>query len=167
MDDPTKQNRDLNWLYPDLRVRYFKLCEEMKNHYKPIFITDGFRTFERQAWIHKTQATVQSALPGDSWHNYGLAFDVAFYGANPYAETNPWEDLRRMAVMHGLEPISKFNTKGELIGDRPHFQIRYGLSLDEVKNLFKVNGIVSVWAKIDLMRNIQPGDQWFGPQLGG
>jgi hypothetical protein len=46
----------------------------------PLVLTDGYRTYACQAYLFET-VTGPVAPPGQSMHNYGLAIDVANYGA--------------------------------------------------------------------------------------
>lgn len=158
--DLSRANRDLNMLYPEVRVRLFKLIELMKTHYKPIFLVEGYRSMERQKWLYEKKIKVTNALPGNSWHNFSLAVDVAFLAPNPYADAHPWLDLRRMAVSVGFEPISRFDNEGTLTGDLPHLQCRYGMTMLEVKKLHAFGGHAAVFAAIDKIRGVEQGSEW-------
>ena len=47
-----------------------------------IIITSGMRTFEEQQALQKTG---KAAAPGKSWHNYGLAIDIALKNSSNWA----------------------------------------------------------------------------------
>lgn len=169
-------NRDIQFLYPDLKVRLFRLRSSMNELLNSkieddpslkgvittgVFLVEGYRSHERQKDLYDQGRIlpgkiVTQSKPGDSWHQYGLAIDLAFScKGDPYAEAHPWSDLIRLAEATGFESGSHF-----LHPDRPHFQLRYGLSLDQVKQLYKVNGLTAVWAAIDKIRGLDPGVGW-------
>lgn len=95
---------------------------------------------------------VTNARPGSSFHNFGLAVDSCFIGADPYWEKlidrdeaeRRWSEFCRFVKLHGLESGGDFT-----LVDRPHAQCRYGLSLKEAQNLYKLGGLESVWKKCD------------------
>ena len=167
MNNAKTSNRDLSALYPDLKVRYLKLKADMKDHFKDIFLTDGFRSFERQNHLYALGRTIDDtkrvtdAKAGESFHNYGLAFDVAFIGPEMYSENNPWNDLGRIGKAHGLEWGGDFS---ESKRDRPHFQLRYGMQLNEIQYLYKQGGLEKLWSRIDYIRGVPIGEKWYGPQ---
>lgn len=163
-------NRDVVKLYPDIRTRLARVMTDMKDHFKPIFIVEGYRSFERQNYLYaqgrtfKDSKKVTNSMPGDSFHNYGLAVDVAFKDADPWSETHPWKDLTRIVKAHGFVSGADFPNI-----DRPHMQLSYGLTLKDIKELYSHSGIESVWAKLDLARGVPIGDRWVSElnNLGG
>lgn len=163
-------NRDVVKLYPDIRTRLARVMTDMKDHFKPIFIVEGYRSFERQNYLYaqgrtfKDTKKVTNSMPGDSLHNYGLAIDVAFKDTNPFAETHPWEDLKRIVKAHGFTSGADFQ-----FVDRPHIQLTYGLTLKEIKGRYSRGGLESVWGKIDSIRGVPIGEKWLNNinNLGG
>lgn len=92
-------------------------------------ITHGYRSIEEQNALYaqgrtKPGAIVTNARGGQSFHNFGMAFDVvdtkAGYNIN-------WDKLGEIGRSVGLE----HGDRGYV--DKPHFQYREGLSLEQVQ----------------------------------
>lgn len=67
---------------------------------------------------------VTKARPGQSPHNYGLAFDICFAGADPYPhEDDPrWTVLGKLGESLGLDWGGPLGAGDKFTFDRPHFQ---------------------------------------------
>jgi peptidoglycan LD-endopeptidase CwlK len=69
--------------------------------------------------VHPLGATVTKAKPGESAHNYGLAFDVAFEtDGGGVSWEGPWDTVGGLGEHFGLEWGGRWTTP-----DRPHFQL--------------------------------------------
>lgn len=160
-------------VFPDLAVRWRRVAEDMWNaHQMRIRVTDGLRNFGTQwelfargrkklktgQWvIVDKKLVVTNAMPGLSLHQYGLAIDVCFVGADPYLDKLPrpqadfyWAEYGRFCKAHGLQWGGDFNgnnIKDKEDFDRPHCQMKYGMSIHEIQQLFEYGGIKSVWYK--------------------
>lgn len=98
-----------------------------------IEITEGFRTLKRQAELYaqgrtKPGAIVTNAGPGQSLHNYGVAFDVVFIINGKRSYKGSWEQIGAIAAEFGLE----HGDRGYV--DLPHFQYRASYSLSDFQN---------------------------------
>jgi hypothetical protein len=96
-------SRKIEDLYKDFQPLVRKFLDEANQLTSPwqTFITDGFRSFEEQDALFAQGRTtpgkiVTNARGGQSWHNYGLAVDVAFqkdgklsYDSGLYAKIAP------------------------------------------------------------------------------
>ncbi len=122
----------------------------------------ALRTFEDQDELYaqgrtKPGTIVTSARGGDSWHNYGLAADYVLDGQiekpgiqwswNLRSDSdsdarNDWQQMAEIAVACGLE-AGYFWKK---FPDAPHIQNRFGLTLPEAKELWRIGGIQSIWS---------------------
>lgn len=83
-----------------------------------------------------------------SWHNYGLAVDIVFRDEAGWTwnEKLPWQDLRKIGGMLGLEYLS---------WDLPHFQKTWGLKIEEALKIFEEGKVIpSVWTELDKRRKI-------------
>lgn len=96
----------------------------------PLRITSGFRSCEAQNALYaqgrtKGGSIVTNAKCGESLHNYGVAFDVAFDSKTPYV--GPWDKVGAIGKRLGLE------WGGEWTGfvDRPHFQLMFEYTLKD------------------------------------
>lgn len=163
MDNFKKAERDLSRLYPDIKTRISKVLVDMKQHYKEMFVTEGFRSFERQNYLYAHGRTLEdtkiitNAKPGESFHNYGLAIDLAFKDIEPWSAQHPWDDFGRIAKSHGFLWGGNFTS----FKDRPHIQLGYGMSIDEIQELYKQGGLEKLWSRIDAIRGIPIGQRWY------
>lgn len=92
-------------------------------------VTHTLRTLDEQAKLYAQGRTlpgpiVTKARPGQSPHNYGMAFDVCFAGKVPYPpEDDPrWLQIGQLGESLGLSWGGP-NGKGDRFTfDRPHFE---------------------------------------------
>lgn len=117
-----------------------------------IRVTQSLRPWATQEALYAQGRTapgsiVTNAEPGFSWHNFGLAVDVApFDGALPdWNITHPvWQRLVSVGDSLGLLSGAEWRT----FPDWPHFQLtgRFPVTPDdEVRYLFKEGGLQAVW----------------------
>jgi len=175
MNDPitdiSKQRVAL--LYPGLRPVAEQVLESCFAFFKqPMNITQGMRSMDEQFHLYQlgrqlTDGTwrfvdphkvVTNAMPGLSYHNYGLAFDCAFCGDDPYLEkkdaltrSQAWNDYGNIVKAHGLHWGGDFKLKNGA-KDLPHAEMSYGLGIHECLELYSRGGIQSLWAHIDHMK---------------
>jgi peptidoglycan LD-endopeptidase CwlK len=128
----------------------------------------GLRAFECQEELYAQGRTlpgkiVTNARGGDSLHNYGLAADYILDGQsqkpgvqwswNIRADLNAdgrndWLQMAEIAVACGLVPGYFWKR----LPDAPHIQNRYGLTLAEVKELYRAgHGIKAVWSELKMI----------------
>lgn len=100
-----------------------------------LHVTQGLRTNEEQARLFAKGRTapgpiVTHARPGTSWHNYGLAFDVAIIIHDHDAWPNDvplWHRIGALGKAQGLDWGGDFKS----FVDRPHFEYHPGLTLND------------------------------------
>jgi peptidoglycan L-alanyl-D-glutamate endopeptidase CwlK len=104
-----------------------------------LVVTQGLRTMEEQQALYDQGRTapgkiVTNAKPGSSWHNFGLAFDVAIVDANgnpSWPEDNAlWARVGAAGKAAGLVWGGDFTQ----FVDRPHFEYHPGLTLSDARN---------------------------------
>lgn len=116
-------------LDPSIRVLADELLRRSPD---ALVITDGFRSRDEQDRLYKQGREtpgpiVTNAKPGYSWHNYGLAFDVALLkdGKRTWPEDRSlWERVGALGTSLGLKWGGSF-------GDLPHFEYHPGLSFED------------------------------------
>lgn len=84
------------------------------------------RALRDGVWVvTDAQQIVTRAKPGKSPHNYGLAFDICFAGADPYPdEDDPrWTILGGLGEQLGLDWGGPLGAGDKFTFDRPHFQL--------------------------------------------
>jgi len=79
---------DLKLLHPQL-VPVAKYLYAIGKYYDPLLVvTSGFRSSAKQAKLYAKwlsgESQIPAAPPGRSLHGYGLAFDLARIGKNPF-----------------------------------------------------------------------------------
>lgn len=164
--DPVSTER-LALVYPDIAVRWRRVAEDFwAQHKLALRVSEGIRSIEAQAalWAQGRTAPgkiVTYSKPGESLHHYGLAVDACFAGADPFLEHEPraeflWREYGRIATSHGLT----WGGAWSRFVDRPHVQLTYGLTLQQIKELASYRGNESVWAKCDQMRGVDVGEGW-------
>lgn len=102
-----------------------------------LVVTHGLRTMEEQAALYAQGRTapgpiVTKAKPGHSWHNFGLAFDVAVVqGGKPTwpNDVSLWQRIGALGKAQGLTWGGDFTS----IVDYPHFQFTGGLTLEQAR----------------------------------
>lgn len=129
-----------------LRCNSFKARAEMEVPGLKLIICSTLRDKESQDALYQIgrrgiagERVVTNAKGGDSFHQYGVAFDVLplIYGKSAYTlqdgdeVSDPlWQTLGRIAEEEGLEWGGRWKTFKE----GPHFQYTGGLSLNELKS---------------------------------
>ncbi len=120
-------SRSLDDLLPAVAALAQQLLDECERQEFPIFVTSTLRTFFEQDQLFAQGRTkpgkiVTYARGGESNHNHGRAFDVAFKSppaADPFDDANPWERIGEIGKSLGLE----WGGDWTRFSDRPHFQI--------------------------------------------
>ena len=100
--------RDIDALTPDTAAKCRLFLSQSKAAGLDVFVTETRRTFERQSALWAIGRTspgrkVTYSKAGTGKHEFGLAFDVAFKGANLYpSEAKTWARLGSIGKACGL-----------------------------------------------------------------
>jgi D-alanyl-D-alanine carboxypeptidase/LysM domain len=121
-----------------------------------ILVTQGLRTWQEQDELYAKgrtvppigkQNVVTNAKGGQSYHNFGLAFDIVVLdsvGKADWDTSHPgWNTAATIGKSLGLEWGGDFKS----IKDLPHYQYTGGLSLDRCRELFPA-GFDGLWAEV-------------------
>lgn len=134
----------ISHLHPAIRGMAQALLDKAKAEGIDLRITFGLRTFEQQQALYDQGRTkpgniVTKARPGQSFHNYGLAIDVApFVNGNPDWKSTLWDRIGELGESIGFSWGGRWKT----IKDLPHFEYPPKTSytkLMELKNAGKVD----------------------------
>lgn len=112
-------------LVPELEALAVSFLIECKNKGYDLRITQGLRTMAEQQALYNQGRTkpgviVTNAKPGESYHNFGKAFDVCFNGLVPYPNDDAhWRAIADIGKNIGLIPGYYFHG----FQDKPHFEI--------------------------------------------
>lgn len=89
--------------------------------------------------------TVTKAKPGSSLHNFGLAVDMVPVenGKPTWTPKDPktWNTIAAAAKKFGLTPGPAW--------DKPHYELRNGLSLGQIQNLANKVGLSGLWNSVN------------------
>ncbi|MBI4135075.1 MAG: M15 family metallopeptidase [Candidatus Sungbacteria bacterium] len=124
-------------LHPAARPLMSALVAKSREYGTPVYVTSVFRSAEAQKNLYargrsSAGAKVTNAAALESYHNYGLAFDVAFEGGLPYPEDDEyWDRIGEYGESLGLVWGGRFN-------DRPHFEYHPGFTWENLKPHFVV-----------------------------
>jgi peptidoglycan L-alanyl-D-glutamate endopeptidase CwlK len=129
----------LNQIHPIVKEKALELIKVAKREGINILITQGLRTIEEQNQLYAKGRTapgkkVTNAKGGYSYHNYGLAFDFAIYNKDGrtlnWNVDNEWMRVGELGESLGLEWGGRWTS----FKDYPHFQLTFGLSIDELRS---------------------------------
>lgn len=123
-------------LYPLVDRKANELLYKAKQKGHSIRITEGYRSLTRQDVLYSQGRTtsgriVTNAKPGESLHNYGVAFDICFTGKNPYPTNEKvWKEIGQIGKELGFEWGGDWKT----FRDMPHFELTLDYNVSDFKN---------------------------------
>lgn len=141
-------------LHPIVAVRGHSMLELCAHDGLSLLVTQAVRTWEEQDALYAQGRTapgkiVTNAKGGESFHNFGLAFDIVVLDAIGKADWNVehegWARAAKLGKSAGLE------WGGDWTGfkDMPHFQYTGGLTIKQCQALYAGGGgLPAVWAKV-------------------
>jgi peptidoglycan LD-endopeptidase CwlK len=154
-------------LFPPLAEAVRRMAETLAPESISIRVAQGLRSWADQLtlWskgrdsggrIVDPSAVVTHAKPGSSYHNFGLAVDVAPFDGKGQPDWNAshpcWRRIIEVGESLGLYSGSHFvSSSGKPETDMPHFQLtgRFPHSPDdEVLYLFKEGGLQGLWEEV-------------------
>jgi len=147
-------SRKLEDLIPILAIKATELIKKAREQEIDVLITSTWRSFAEQQALYDQGRTqpgrvVTWAKPGQSYHNYGLAFDFV-----PVVEGTPdWETEKTFVTIGQIAEDMRMQWGGRWPGvkrDLPHIQMSFGFSLTELQSFYKIGGIAKVWEECNL-----------------
>lgn len=145
-------------VHPYVARKVRELAAHLEDEGIVIRVVQAFRSYADQDKLYAQGRTapgeiVTRCVPGNSWHNYGLAVDVAPFtrdGVHAYPvpdwnATHPaWHRIEEVGVSLGFVAGANFRT----FPDNPHLQITGRFPVNpscEVRHLFFEGGVAVVW----------------------
>ena len=124
---------NLQELRPQVRARALALIEACKKEGFTIVISRGYRTAHEQEMLYERGRTgpgsiVTHARGGESFHNYGVAFDI-----RPVVPDEHKEEFYRRAGPLGEALGLSWGGRWESFVDLPHFEYTAGYTIDDFK----------------------------------
>ena len=128
---------NLNLLKPKVKLLAEELIKESKKAGVQIILVQGFRSREEQDALYAKGRTekgkiVTNAKGGQSFHNYGVAFDVCpiVNGKVTWKYAELFKKVGSIGESIGLE----WGANWKKYKDLPHFQYTAGYTLAQFKN---------------------------------
>ncbi|HSR91419.1 MAG TPA: M15 family metallopeptidase [Gemmatimonadales bacterium] len=121
-----------------------------------ILVTQGVRTWDEQDALFAKGRTippigashiVTKAKGGQSYHNFGLAFDIIVLDSMGKTDWNTAHPGWKRAAEAGRSVGLEWGGDWKGFKDIPHFQYSGGLSLAQCRSLF-ADGIEAVWERL-------------------
>jgi phage tail protein X len=144
----------LGTLHPIVAVRGHSMLELCAHAGLSLLVTQALRTWEEQNALYAQGRTapgpiVTNAKGGESYHNFGLAFDIVVLdsiGKADWDTAHPgWAQAAQLGKSAGLEWGGDWTT----FKDLPHFQYTGGLKIADCRALYaNQGGVASVWANV-------------------
>jgi peptidoglycan L-alanyl-D-glutamate endopeptidase CwlK len=128
----------INQLHPKIRDKVREFINKADKAGIQLRITSGLRSWDEQQKLYNQGRTepgaiVTNAKPGESYHNFGLAFDVVPI-VNGQADFNTpyWNKIAQIGKSVGFIWGGDFKS----IKDKPHFEMNFGGTLAQFRNLY-------------------------------
>ncbi|OPH47640.1 hypothetical protein BC351_10650 [Paenibacillus ferrarius] len=156
-----KSEARISKLHPVVATKTRQLITAAFNEGINIVIVQGLRTFEEQAALYAQGRTtagaiVTNARAGYSMHNYGVALDfclLADDGINVVWTVNDkWLRVGAIGKSLGFVWGGDWTYEKEGIVDYPHFEMSFGLSINDLRNGAKLPDLVETVKDEDEMK---------------
>ena len=140
----------LNLLYPPFLVRFVKGLKNAQDAGFPVKEFETFRSFERQDHLYSLGRTkkgkiVTNARAGRSFHQYGIASDIAMFINGQWTWTDP-KSYVAVAPYFEKEGLQWLGRKSN---DLTHYQLKVEFSIYELENIYKTENLLGVWTKLN------------------
>jgi len=146
----------LTTLHPKFRDSAIQAWEEaqaaMPDNVK-IIVTQGYRTFEESDKLYAKGRTepgprVTNSKAGQSYHNYGLAFDFEMItnGKPDWVVGPNWMKVVEIMKKHGMAWGGDFKS----ILDTPHFENRFGYNWRDLLQLHQQGRVIPGTKYVDI-----------------
>lgn len=145
--DPTKINRNLQDLAPFFsQLLQLAIAEAQEQGY-PIHLFEGYRSPQRQDYLFEQGRSrdgkiITKAKAWQSWHQFGLAADLAFKhdGKWRWDNDDPWDKVHDIMHEYGFETLS---------WERAHVQFTNNMPITKAQTLAKDHGLFVLWSIIE------------------
>ncbi len=147
-------SRKLEDLIPILAIKAKELQKQaLEKHMIEVLIYCTWRSFaEQEAEYSKGRLIpgkiVTYALPGESLHNYGLAFDCGPI-KNLQVDWKNEEAFTKIGEI-GEELLLRWGGRFKKPRDLPHFEMSFGFNIQELKRFYALGGISRVWTECNM-----------------
>lgn len=143
--DPNKRLTDTNLLAPFFERKLLKALAEAHQQGLLLHPFETMRSPARQNYLYeqgrtRTGAKVTRARAWESWHQYGLACDVAFFVDKKWSWEGDWDLVHEIFHRHGFETLSF---------EKAHVQITGGIGISDALTIVKMQGLLALWDVVE------------------
>lgn len=135
----------LNLLYPPFRSQLENAINICKTSGFDIYIFETWRSPERQDKLHQATVTspvwVTDAGAWQSWHNYGLACDLAFGGPGKWSWRGDWDGVRKIMYEQGLRLLDD--------KDKGHIEFDHPIRIADARQICATDDILGLWQRLE------------------
>lgn len=141
-------NSNIEDLAPFVKLRAVKAFDVCHASNCDIYMFEGLRSADRQDYLYASSRSrpgvwLTDAQGWQSFHQYGVAMDLAFGGPGKWTWQGNWE--RVLEIFHGYG-FTSLPARKEIA----HVQMNCGLSWREAKSLYdKSQKLNDVWTTIE------------------
>lgn len=135
--------RSVNLLHPTLAYKLQKAINVAQMDGYDVYIFETWRSPDRQRSLLDSKTGVTKAGSWMSWHQYGLAADIAFGGPGKWHWDGDFKAISGLFIKEGL------HWGGDK--DAGHYQYNLGLSITYAMNINSDQGVLGVWQKITML----------------
>jgi len=150
--DPISIER-IDYCHPAIRTKAHEWLVNCSIQNIGVRVTQAIRDYEYQDLLYEQGRTkpgkiITNAQGGQSWHNFGLAFDFCLFHRDRTISWDMIEDLNHDGISDWTEVVHIANDLGFEWGgdwskefrDYPHFQMTFGLTIKEARRRYE-NGL--------------------------
>jgi len=158
--DPVSESR-LNVVHPALAAIIRQMAGILMHESIDLRVTQGLRSFDEQAALYAQGRTVPGSIvtnarPGYSWHEFGLAVDVAPFDTQGKPDWNVFHPAWKRIVSLGISLGLFSGTQFTKLCDTPHFQLTGDLPVspdDDTRQAFETGGLLAVWHNANIQES--------------
>jgi len=143
-------NRRIKKLHSKIRCKAFDFINEVeRKFYIKLRVVQGLRTIDEQNALYeqgrsKPGRIVTQARGGRSYHNYGLAIDIAEIRNRKVVWNTDWDKIVPIAKKYGFE----WGGDWQKFKDKPHFEITFGYSTKQLFEKYKKGDLIDGYVNI-------------------
>jgi peptidoglycan L-alanyl-D-glutamate endopeptidase CwlK len=146
-------DKRLAGLHPILATRGRSMIDLCGHAAVALLVTQGLRTYAEQDALYAQGRSapgkiVTYARGGESYHNFGLAFDVVVLDALGKADWDSGHPAWATAAEIGQSVGLEWGGSWKKLKDLPHYQYTAELDLKECRALLSEGGLAAVWARV-------------------
>jgi peptidoglycan L-alanyl-D-glutamate endopeptidase CwlK len=139
-------SRSTALLFPPFAARVAAGLAEAREAGLALHVFEAWRPAARQAVLYAAGRTtpgpkVTNARPGESWHQYGLAVDLAFGGPGRWTWEGDWPAARAIMVNAGLRSLAPY--------EQAHVEWPTGFPVETARGVVEQHGLLSLWQRIE------------------